>query len=230
MLGSEHKIIKPTPHNMTYYVWQKWMHNRYTLMAPNVYVSWHNEMDIFGLRKSGFCDEFEIKTSVSDFNADFKKRTTVECAEYLQEYEYVPCAHPCCSRCGGTDIRDDGTQCGYQAPPRLCKTKNVSKHEALQEGLDIPNYFSFLIPEELESKIEVPDHAGLYAFRPTSYLGKIYEIKKPPRLHNRRLSPHLINKIAMKMASRYWDYKSVQMCTQRDSQCVHSVHRKPLVI
>jgi hypothetical protein len=30
-------------------------------------------MDLIGIRKSGFADEIEIKTSVADFKADFKK-------------------------------------------------------------------------------------------------------------------------------------------------------------
>jgi hypothetical protein len=45
---------------------------RYELIMPNVHIS-NNEMDIIGIRKSGFVDEIEIKTSKSDFLADFKK-------------------------------------------------------------------------------------------------------------------------------------------------------------
>ena len=47
---------------------------RYEMLAPNVYIK-TNEMDLFGLRKSGFVDEIEIKLSRSDFLADFKKTT-----------------------------------------------------------------------------------------------------------------------------------------------------------
>ena len=47
---------------------------RYELVADNLYLGWSGgEMDIFGLRKSGFIDEIEIKLSASDFKADFKK-------------------------------------------------------------------------------------------------------------------------------------------------------------
>ena len=46
--------------------------SRYEMLAPNVHIG-ANEMDLFGLRKSGFIDEIEIKLSRPDFLADFKK-------------------------------------------------------------------------------------------------------------------------------------------------------------
>ena len=53
-------------------------HNRYSLLIPNVYLRGHGcELDLFGVRRSGYSDEIEIKLSVSDFNADFKKQMQV---------------------------------------------------------------------------------------------------------------------------------------------------------
>ena len=46
---------------------------RYTLLAPNIYLQFHTEMDLCGIRKSGFIDEIEIKTTKADYYADFKK-------------------------------------------------------------------------------------------------------------------------------------------------------------
>lgn len=54
---------------------------RYEFMLPRCYTSFDNECDVFGIRKSGYCDEFEIKTSRGDFFADSKK--------VLHEIEYV---------------------------------------------------------------------------------------------------------------------------------------------
>lgn len=61
--------------NMTDLFYHRWMIStvRYTVLAPNVYTAYGSEMDLFGLRKSGYCDEIEIKTTLSDFKADFKK-------------------------------------------------------------------------------------------------------------------------------------------------------------
>src|SRR5690606_851431 len=49
--------------------------SRYQVMAPNVVPStcWL-EMDLLGIRRSGYVDEIEIKLDRADFKADFKKR------------------------------------------------------------------------------------------------------------------------------------------------------------
>ena len=47
--------------------------NWYDLMIPNCYTAHDNEADFFAVRKSGFCDEFEIKVSRSDLLNDKKK-------------------------------------------------------------------------------------------------------------------------------------------------------------
>lgn len=47
---------------------------RYSILAKNIYFGWEgNEMDLLGVRKSGYIDEVEIKLSKSDYLADFKK-------------------------------------------------------------------------------------------------------------------------------------------------------------
>ena len=97
---------------------------RYELMATNLYLGWcGGEMDIFGMRKSGFVDEIEIKLSVSDFKADFKKTITVR-----EDHEaYFP---------GG---------CTWSPAWK-------SKHEALKDGEHSCNYFSFFLPVDLVDK------------------------------------------------------------------------------
>ncbi|MCK5020813.1 MAG: hypothetical protein KAS32_27575 [Candidatus Peribacteraceae bacterium] len=51
---------------------------RYELVAPNIYLDYlRGEMDILGIRPSGYVDEIEIKISVSDFRADFRKTIKV---------------------------------------------------------------------------------------------------------------------------------------------------------
>lgn len=55
------------------YMWSK---QRYNFIAPNCYLNWGDftEFDLLCIRRSGFIDEVEIKRTVSDFRADFKKR------------------------------------------------------------------------------------------------------------------------------------------------------------
>jgi hypothetical protein len=52
-----------------------WSCQRYTFVAPNCYMEWadFSEYDLLCIRRSGFMDEVEIKRTVRDFRADFKK-------------------------------------------------------------------------------------------------------------------------------------------------------------
>lgn len=111
-------------------------HNRYTLLVPNVYLrNYSCELDLFGLRRSGYSDEIEIKLSVSDFRADFNKSVQVLLEEKVMHEN------------------------GY-----LTQYKPMLKHEAIQSKLTPCNYFSFLIPHTIIDKCDVPDYAGLYMF------------------------------------------------------------------
>lgn len=131
---------------------------RYELIMPNVHIL-HNEMDIIGVRKSGFVDEVEIKLSKSDFMADFKKTR------------------------------------GHQG----------NKHSAIQRGKLLCNYFSYLLPEELVDKCKIPNYAGLYVFKYwNGEKGFVHEVKKPPRLHSRKISDDRKYEIAKKAVFRYW--------------------------
>lgn len=150
--------------------------SRYELVANNLYFSWcGGEMDIFGLRKSGFIDEIEIKRSVSDFKADFKKTVA-----FRQSHE------------------------SFYPPGTYSRFDRVPKHEALKAGAHSCNYFSFYLPADIVDKCEIPDHAGLYVFAPDNYFC-IREVKKAPRLHTRKISDHNKYHTARKMHYRYWD-------------------------
>jgi len=46
---------------------------RYDVMVPRCMTQTDSEADLLGIRKSGFCDEFEIKLSRDDFLKDRKK-------------------------------------------------------------------------------------------------------------------------------------------------------------
>lgn len=137
---------------------------RHRVVAKNVflYSNWC-EMDIAGLRKSGFLDEVEIKLSRADYLADFKKTV------------------------GNI----------YQV--------HRNKHVALEAGELAPNYFYFMMPEDMVPLTEIPDYAGVYYFKETEKgFIVLSEARAPKRLHNRKLSDHLKFNLAAKMAYRYW--------------------------
>jgi len=60
--------------------------SRYEILAPNILLDSSTEMDLYGIRSSGYSDEIEIKISKSDYLADFKK---VRPADILRRYTSV---------------------------------------------------------------------------------------------------------------------------------------------
>lgn len=63
--------------------------NGYQIVLPNFYLGRY-EMDVFKRLKSGYINEYEIKTSRSDFLKDFKKYHSVKKGEYPNhEYKKV---------------------------------------------------------------------------------------------------------------------------------------------
>ena len=85
------------------------------------------------------------------------------------------------------------------------KHKQILKHDALQQGLNRCNYFSFLIPEELIDKCEIPDHAGLYVFKfNNAGRGIVTEVKRAKILHKRKISDTLKYRAARKASVKYW--------------------------
>lgn len=153
---------------------------RYELLVPNAFMHYTSEMDLVGLRKSGFIDEVEIKVSVQDFKADFRKTAGVE-----GKASYWPCFL-------------SGGRSSYPL------TVHWPKHEAIQEG-ELTNYFSFLLTDEIADKCVIPEHAGLYiARRDRDSVVRVREVKSAPRLHRRKITDRQKYELARKMAYRYW--------------------------
>lgn len=142
---------------------------RYTMMIPNTHFNLGYEMDIMCVRKgSMLVEEIEIKTSRSDFLADFRKTIG----------------------------------------------RHRMKHQELERGNLIANYFCFLVPALLLPKIldDIPDYAGIYTgYRlneprnaHVDYTGYIRRVRNPKRLHKNRLEEKLLYKKARGVTFRYW--------------------------
>lgn len=66
-------MIKLTEKNIQYKLWYLFNSHRYRFL--NIYFfNPSTESDFVSFYKSGYCQEVEVKTSVSDFKADFKKK------------------------------------------------------------------------------------------------------------------------------------------------------------
>ncbi len=80
--------------------------------------------------------------------------------------------------------------------------QEVLKHDALQSGQCIPNYFSYLFPVGLVDYTTVPDKYGIYEFYYSNYSGHIKEVRKPKLLH-RNKSEEILDVIKDKGYCRY---------------------------
>ena len=70
-------------------------HGRYDFLAPNIYLEYGTEMDLMGIRKSGYIDEIEIKLSRQDYRADFRKESHVRgVLTHLYTRRPIPCTWP----------------------------------------------------------------------------------------------------------------------------------------
>jgi hypothetical protein len=76
------------------------------------------------------------------------------------------------------------------------------KHDRLRDGKETCNRFSFLMPESIADKCEIPEYAGLYVLNKSGRW--ISEIKSAPLLHRGKLSDEKKYQIGRKMAFRYW--------------------------
>jgi len=161
--------------------------HKYVLTNSFVF-SW--ESDYFGFTKSGYVYEIEVKLSVSDFNADFKKEQKHLCLKHHKQdklprivsevHDYVAC---------GTYIRNGRERTKYKyVPAGYCK---LSYRDNL-----IPNRFFYAVPRELKNKIKVPEYAGLIIVDRHCYIEK-----NAPILHKKKLYDVLAKKLLDKF---YW--------------------------
>lgn len=154
---------------------------RYELMLPNVFIQHDSEADFFAVRKSGLCDEFEIKVSRSDFLADKKKFVRYRDLE-LHEYE------------------------GYSWKDRGNHPSTKLKHQALIDGDLCINYFWYVVPEGIATVEEIPVFAGLMIINAN---GQLRVKKRPVKLHREKLSIEERYRVARKSTHRYWKLRNV---------------------
>jgi len=153
---------------------------RYEIILPNVFIRHDSEADLFCIRKSGLCDEFEIKTSRSDFKADKKKFVQFRPLE-PEEYK---------------DFKWDDRK---NAP------NYKQKHQALIDG-DLPvNYFWYAVVEGVADIDDVPEFAGLIVVLSD---GRVKIKKHPRKLHRVKMTIEDRYKIARKSTYRFWKLKN----------------------
>ena len=153
----------------------------YEVMVPNCYNTHDNECDLYAIRKSGLCDEIEIKISRSDFLCDSKK-------------------HVAYRRSSGSEYRE------YNMLTESVKKKTIppwskTKHDCLCDGI-LSNYYWYVVKEGIAEAHEAPPWAG---FVTVDDNGRMKVIRSPKRLHRGKLTTEEMYKTARKMYFRYWN-------------------------
>lgn len=85
----------------------------------------------------------------------------------------------------------------------------------------LPNYFLYVAPAHLLTIHDVPQYAGLLHWQPATDgyerhypFGYITLVKKPPRIHDRKIDQETTQQIARSMMLRYWTMRQ-----QHDPRC-----------
>lgn len=150
------------------------------------------ESDYFGFSKSGYVYEIEVKISISDFRADFKKEQKHLCLNHNTKSN-VP------------RIRGEQTEmvvCGSHTRGR----RVVNDYKRQNKGYcglsymenQIPNRFFYAVPESIADKAKelLPNYAGLIIVGDYSIVEK-----QAPMLHRNKLFDALAKKLLSKF---YW--------------------------
>ncbi len=163
-----------------------------THCVPNV-----GECDFLSITKSGFLHEYEIKTSLADFKADFRNK---------------PDKH---KRMKGVPVSFGR----YRRDEKLDLVRAEDGKYIFDEGQEIQkpfvNYFWFVCPEGLIKEDEVPDYAGLIYIKHHIYNEgqsnqweetRASEMFSPKRFHNNKVGDKFIIKMLRSMMFKYFTH------------------------
>lgn len=162
-------------------------------VLENAYI-FYWESDYFGISKSGYVYEIEVKISVSDFRADFKKDFKHRCLRFNKQ-QFVAHEAPEITERKKTGNKIEGRYGRmkdeyFNEPQGYCRLtygKNV-----------IPNRFYYAVPDGLAEKVVklLPSYAGLLS------VGRrdVVVIKDAPLLHREKM----FEKLSKKLLDKFW--------------------------
>ena len=136
------------------------------------------ESDLLILRDSGTVIEYEVKLSVADYKADFKKQT--------RDHKHA---------------KDSSLNKLYSGRDA------ISRHRYLlnKEGA---NMFYYVAPRHVFDEIQVPEWAGKIEARPSRYKNHAYTsiLRQAKKLHKKKADDKLEHKILRSIYYKYWKY------------------------
>lgn len=182
---------------------------------------WEN--DLFRLTNAGYWYEYEFKSSMRDFQADFKKMDNHPRLVGLEEKIATWVRFRKHSILGGTDEGNDLKQREVHPQARQWMEDRFAKNDhPTPKGCGYPhppgpNRFIFVVPERLEEKAReaLPEYAGLMLVRLTDEgttmerVRSVKEVVKAPQRHRRKVfdPDNLREKLFETFYWRYWRSK-----------------------
>jgi len=177
-------------------LYEKFISHRYKF--ANVFY-FENESDFLTFLPSGFCYEFEIKISRSDFKADFKKVKHVIHKNNGKKY-YTVKGREIYNQCPDWDfckhfpeliICEDYTdRYAYSMIRRELVRLRCTAFSSVEfrefKNEKLPNKFFYVVPEGLIAINEVPEYAGLIYVNDK---GETKKVKDGKFIHKQILSP-----------------------------------------
>lgn len=160
--------------------------NKYVLANTYVY-NW--ECDYFGVSKSGYAYEIEIKVSRSDFFADFKKAKKHRMLQLAKEGNTIMTTKGHTSyKYDRKDWRGnvDRVEGWGEVPEEDDRRFNIElfSSKVYFKNIIVPNRFYYAVPDRLIKKSEVPKYAGLIYVSETG----ISKIKEAPFLTKKQFN------------------------------------------
>jgi len=147
---------------------------KHELIAPNIDIFYTGEMDVCSVMQGGCVNEYEIKLTRSDFKKDFLKERKHPIFRNIRE-----------------GIRS-GTREFFEG------------EETYLIQYTSPNYYYFVVPQDLIKPEEIPEYAGLIYFRKYKDFRTVKAAKK---LHKERISDENRTKIADALMQCCWTFK-----------------------
>lgn len=178
------------------------MANKYDkayVVASNVFL-FGEESDFLSVSRERLSHEFEIKISRSDFKADFKKAKHLEMKAILEGKEFATIPGKQTDTCSIESLLSNyenylNNYSNHWAEFKRPWTEYRPKFREIPYSCrvtfnkiilrNLPNKFSFVVPEGLISPDEVPNYAGLFY---VNKFGGIREVKRGKFLHKEKFS------------------------------------------
>jgi len=78
------------------------------------------------------------------------------------------------------------------------------KHELLSERNCVPKHFYFVIPEEIEESLDIPEYAGLITFGDRGNYIHLNTKKLAPKLSKSKACEGTITRMQCSLSDKYW--------------------------